>query len=139
RDGRDCADSMVRTYPHALVDQVLRDPLLARLKGSEIGVARPWQGWNLPWWLPEGSEEEFVHLRPFSRSVAMWQVMVRESQQLLRLLGPDRLLEQRYEEFCRRPQEMGERILAFLGRSSSRAFRRVLYSMTPRSVGCHRR
>ncbi len=139
RDGRDCADSMIRTYPQALVDQVLQDPLLWRLKGSEIGVARPWHGWYLPWWLPEGCEEEFTRLRPFARSVVMWQVMVRETQQLAKTLGPDRLLELRYEELCERPQEVGERLLAFLGRSSSWSFQRVLRSMTPRSVGCHKR
>jgi hypothetical protein len=137
RDGRDCADSMVRTYPHALVDQVLRDPVLGRLKGSEIGLARRWHEWHLPWWLPEGTEEAFVRLQPYCRYVFMWHVMVGQGLSLGRMLPAERYLELRYEDFCRQPHEAGQRILAFLGCQSCRPFRRILGSMTTRSVKCH--
>jgi hypothetical protein len=138
RDGRDCADSMVRTYPHALRDEVLRDRLLWRLKGSEIGVARSWNEWHLPWWLPEGAEEEFLSLMPFGRYVWMWQEMVRRGKVLAEQLGPERVFELRYEEFCERPQEVGQRTAAFLGVPFSRSFERFLRTVTTRSVGCHR-
>jgi hypothetical protein len=139
RDGRDCADSMLRTYAHALTNEVLRSPFLWRLKGSEIGVARKWQGWFLPWWLERGAEEAFLSLPPFGRYVWMWEVMVRRGQELAPLLGPQRLLEVRYEEFCKRPAEVGQRLVEFLQIPSGGAYRRYLRSVNTRSVGCHRR
>jgi hypothetical protein len=138
RDGRDCADSMARTYPHALADEVLRSPLLWRLKGSEIGVARPWQGWHLPWWLPEGAEADFVALPPMSRYVWMWQELVRRGLAAASVLGPDRLLQLRYEEFCQNPVEVGRRLVEFLGVRAGASYRRFLRSLNLRSVGCHR-
>jgi hypothetical protein len=139
RDGRDCADSMVRTYPHALSDDVLKGPLLWRLKGSEIGVAREWRGWNLPWWLEQGAEEDFLALPPFARYVWMWKVMVCRGQALATHIEPERFLEVRYEAFCDKPLEVGERILQFLKAPTGGAYKRFLRRVTPASVGCHRR
>jgi hypothetical protein len=139
RDGRDCADSMQRTYPEALTDAVLSSPLLWRLKGSEIGVAREWQNWYLPWWLEQGGEEAFLSLPPFGRYIWMWQVMVRRGRALASLLGPDRLFEIRYEEFCQKPSEVGQRLVEFVQTSPGKGYRKFLRSLTPTSVGCHRR
>jgi hypothetical protein len=139
RDGRDCADSLARTYPHALTDQVLSSPLLWRLKGSEIGVARPWRKWFIPWWVQEGREEAFIGLAPFGRYVWMWQDMVRRGLSLAPQLGPGRLLELRYEEFCAHPLKVGKRLLEFIGTSPGGAYRKFLGSMSSASVGCHRK
>jgi Sulfotransferase family len=139
RDGRDCADSMERCYPHALTDDILRSPLLWRLKGSEIGVAREWRGWFLPWWLESGAEQDFLALPPYGRYVWMWKVMVRRGQALAAQIKPERFLEIRYEAFCKQPVEVGERILDFLKTPMGGAYRRFLRSVTANSVGCHRR
>jgi hypothetical protein len=139
RDGRDCADSMERTYPHALTDAVLRSATLWRLKGSEIGVARPWKGWFLPWWLRPGEEEEFTSLSLFGRYVCMWKEMVSRGRALAPHLDPERLLELSYEEFCARPVEVGKRITAFLKTSPNSSYWRFLRSISTRSLGCYKR
>ena len=138
RDGRDCADSLCRTYPHALSDRILRNPLLWRQECAEIGVSRRWKEWYLPWWLPEGEEEEFAAMPQFCRHVRMWKEMVRRGRQTEKETGSERYLEVRYENMCRNPAAAADEIARFLGAQPSKRYRKRLSQVRTRSIGVHR-
>ncbi|HEV8071802.1 MAG TPA: sulfotransferase [Planctomycetaceae bacterium] len=114
RDGRDCADSLERTYADALSNDVLTDEHLAKNKNSEIGIYRHWQNYYLPWWIPTGREAEFVGHSTYGRCVWMWSEMVGRAASCGRTLGSTRYLELGYKELVTNPSEHARRIIEFL-------------------------
>ena len=139
RDGRDCADSLDRTYALALSDEILKDEVLSRQKGSEIGVSRRWGEWILPWWVDEGSEEAFVSHTPYGRYIWMWRNMVNRGREVGKTLGPDRYLEVRYEDLCREPESTGKRLVEFMQTRPHPRFSKYLTRASVKSIGIHRR
>ena len=139
RDGRDCADSLDRTYSLALSNEVFKDPVLSRQKGSEIGVAKNHEGWILPWWVSDGKEQEFLDHTPYGRYLWMWKDMVSRGQSVGNILGPERYLEIRYEDLCRRPEETGTALVEFMGTRSSKQFNKYLQRASVKSIGIHKR
>lgn len=135
RDGRDNADSMERTYPHALSDRVLTDELLANNNNSEIGVYRVFDRYYLPWWIPSGEEERFIGCSRFGRTVWMWKEMVSRVIRCGRKLDPRRYLELRYESVVTHPVESAQLILQFLGFKASKRLLRQLKNARATSVG----
>lgn len=133
RDGRDNADSMDRTYPHALSDEVLKSRELSRNKTSEIGRWREWNGFNIPWWIEEGSEGDFAGATRFERYLMLWREMTSRALRLS-ALGSSRYLEIRYEHLASTPLEAGQRIAAFVGRSLTPRARARLRSAVPTSI-----
>lgn len=131
RDGRDNADSMERSYPHALSDHVLRSEVLARNNVSEIGIWRRHGGYVIPWWVNAGEEDRFVEFSQYERCVILWREMTERGRALA---GPNyvgRYLELKYEELVTSPLEVIDCVMKFIGRRSnakvkrraSRAFR----------------
>lgn len=135
RDGRDCADSLDRTYPLALSDAALDAKRgLWRQVGSEIGVARRHGDWIVPWWVGEGEETAFLGASRYERYLWMWSESVRRASRCGKA-HPDRFLEIRYEELCERPGEVGREIAAFLGSEGTRGYWKEIGRARPSSVG----
>jgi len=122
RDGRDNADSLERAYPDALSDRVLRDPLLAQNKSSEIGVWRSHANACVPWWVSEGDEDAFLSASRYARCVWMWKEMVSRAIDVGEAIGPQRYLELRYESVVADPEAAGRRVLQFLGLQGANRF-----------------
>jgi len=134
RDGRDCANSLVRTY------DVLSDDNLTHLMGAEMRLGRKVGPSYVPWWVEDGREEEFLAATPFGRAIWMWAYMVRRCDHFFSL--PDvkasgRVMLLRYEDLVQSPDEYGEQILAHLGLPSSKGFRRRLQTAHTGSIGKH--
>lgn len=135
RDGRDCADSLDRTYPLALSDAALdAERGLWRQVGSEIGVARRHGDRIVPWWVDEGEEEAFLGASRYARYLWMWSESVRRASRCGEA-HPDRFLEVRYEELCDRPGEVGREIAAFLDSEGTRAYWREIEKAHRSSIG----
>lgn len=126
RDGRDTADSMVRSYGDALSDEVLASEKLSYNKVSEIGTWRRVNGFNYPWWLPISEEASFKSMSKYGRYVRLWKEMTIRCRSLKGILGYDRYFEIRYEDFVSDPTKHGHEIRRFLKKPSSTSFRRRL-------------
>jgi hypothetical protein len=135
RDGRDNADSMVRSYPDALSNEVLGSYELCMRKNSEIGVPRPVGKRFVPWWVAEEHEGQFLESSQYGRYVWMWREMVSRIQECGQRLGATRYLEVRYEEVVREAQSSAAKIIGFLGFQPSRALHRKLRKGRATSIG----
>jgi hypothetical protein len=139
RDGRDNADSLERTYPHALTDTVLSSESLVERKSSEVGVWRMFGNHRVPWWVEEGADREFVACSAYGRYIWMWKEMVTRAIKTGTKLGNRRYLEVRYEEAVSSPAESARRIVDFLGVDVDRRLLRALHKARRDSVGIGRR
>ncbi len=136
RDGRDVADSLVRSY------DVLSDAKLADLESNEVMIGRRVDGRCLPWWVAENEASEFFTASPYVRAIWMWREMVRRCTELLErpdVAASGRVLRVRYEELMRDPLGQGEAIARHLGRQLTPRMRKRLQTAHTRSVGAHRR
>ena len=136
RDGRDVADSLVRTF------DVLSDEKLRSLTSNEVMLGRPRGERFVPWWVAEEDSEAFLAAGQYARTIWMWREMVRRCQAFLDsepVLGSGRVLTVRYEQLMSDPITQGERIVGHLGQELSPAIRRVLEGAHSRSVGNHAR
>jgi hypothetical protein len=134
RDGRDVADSLVRTY------DVLTDEKLADLDSNEVHIGRTVGGLHVPWWVNDGEAAAFVDASPYLRAVWMWREMVRRCREFFErpeILAGGRVLRVRYEELIEDPLGQGQAIVAHLGQSLTPTVRRRLLGAHPRSVGIH--
>jgi hypothetical protein len=136
RDGRDVADSLVRSY------DVLSDAKLAGLDSNEVMIGTRIGDRYLPWWVGEEDAQEFFDAAPYVRAIWMWREMVGRCRE--RLQRPDvaasgRVLSVRYEDLMRAPLQQGEAIARHLGRSLTERMRRRLQAAHTRSVGIHKR
>ncbi len=136
RDGRDVADSLVRSY------DVLSDRKLAGLESNEALYGRRVGELYVPWWVAEGEEGAFLDATPYVRAIWMWREMVRRCRSFLErpdVLLDRRVLQVRYEDLVRDPLAQGETIAAHLGQRLTPRVRRRLQRAHARSVGIHSR
>jgi hypothetical protein len=136
RDGRDCANSLIRTY------DVLSDENLTHLMGAEMRLGRAVGEMYIPWWVEEGREQEFLDATPFGRAIWMWAYMVRRCDQFFSLpevQDSGRVMLLRYEDFMQAPDVYGEKILDHLELESTKAFHRHLRTAHTGSIGKHER
>src|SRR5258707_711384 len=80
RDGRDNADSLERTYPDALSDEVVRSDFLSRNKNAEIGLWERRDGVNVPWWVPPADAAGFGTMSRYERCMLLWREMTRRAR-----------------------------------------------------------
>jgi Sulfotransferase family len=135
RDGRDVADSLVRTY------DVLSDRRLADLESNEVQVGRRVGDRYVPWWVADGEERRFLAASPYVRAIWMWREMVRRCRDFFDqpyVSGSGRVLEVRYEDLVRAPRQQGEAIATHLGQRPGRRTLGRLRDAHPRSIGAHR-
>ncbi len=136
RDGRDVADSLVRSY------DVLSDRKLAGLESNEAIGGRPAGDRYVPWWVAEGEEETFLESTPYVRAIWMWREMVRRCEAFVNrtdVVISGRVLRVRYEDLVRDPVGQGEAITAHLQRPLTARMRKRLQNAHARSVGIHHR
>jgi hypothetical protein len=136
RDGRDVADSLVRTY------DVLTDAKLASLESNEVHMGRKVGALYVPWWVDASDSDAFLAASPFVRAVWMWREMVRRCQSFFErpdVAASGRVLQVRYEALISDPLTQGQAIVAHLGQPLSARMRSVLEGAHPRSIGIHAR
>jgi hypothetical protein len=136
RDGRDCANSLVRTY------DVLTDEKLQHLRGSEMRLGRKVDGRYVPWWVEDGKDMLFLESSPYVRAIWMWKAMVRRCHD--RFSQPDvqqngQVMVLKYEDLVRDPQTYGAMVLDYLGGTPTRAFKKRLGAARTGSVGKHQK
>jgi Sulfotransferase family len=136
RDGRDVADSLVRTYG------VLTDERLADLESDEVHLGRRLGDRYVPWWVSEQDGAAFLAASPYLRALWMWREMVRRCGEFFD--RPDvqtsgRVLRVRYEDLITDPLVHGRAIVEHLGLELTPAMRKQLGGAHPRSVGIHQR
>jgi hypothetical protein len=135
RDGRDCADSLSRTYRAVLSDETLRvDRSYWREVGSEIGTARFHDGRVVPWWVAAGEEEEFLSMTQGQRCLWMWKEAVVRGGRAREVAGA-RYLEMRYEDLCSDPAAAGDTILGFLDLEDGKRFSKEIRKARTESIG----
>lgn len=139
RDGRDNADSLDRSYRHALSDEVLSDPFLTSQKNSEIGGYVTIDGFNFPWWVSEAERDEFRRSSKYVRNVMMWREMTGRIIDAGRQLPPERFLQIRYDDMIRDREATAAAITRFLGGSDDGHLQRSLRAAHEDSIGIHRK
>jgi hypothetical protein len=134
RDGRDVADSLVRTY------DVLTDEKLTGLDSNEVHLGRRVGELFVPWWVSAAEGEQFLAASPYLRAVWMWREMVRRCIDFFEhpdVRASGRVLQVRYEELMADPLVHGGAVVEHLGqRVSPRTTARLREAHT-RSVGIH--
>jgi hypothetical protein len=126
RDGRDNADSMVRSYPHALSDEVLTSQELASQKSSEIGLFEWRDGFAFPWWVPEADRDTFRTSAKYLRNVMLWRELTTRIEKTTRPKAASRTLRIRYEELVADPTGHAVALAEFVGQKIQPAFLRRL-------------
>lgn len=138
RDGRDNADSMNRTYPHALSDEILKDENLTKNNVSEIGIWRRYRGFSIPWWINEGKEDQFIAYSKYERNFLMWAEMVSRGRAIKSLVGAERYFEVKYEELVKDPLPVSQQILEFLGAGTNKRMNGKLKKAFSTSIGINK-
>jgi hypothetical protein len=134
RDGRDVADSLVRTY------DVLTDAKLSNLETNEVPIGRRVGDLYLPWWVEDGDSDSFFEATPYLRAVWMWREMVRRCGEFFdrpEVVASGRVLHVRYEDLIAEPLSQGRVIAEHFGQQLTPRMRRRLAGAHPRSVGIH--
>ena len=127
RDGRDAADSLVRSY------DVLTDAKLKTADSIEVTWGRRVGDRVVPWWVDDGREQEFLDASPYMRAIWMWSVMVRSDSQFATrsdVAASGRVLEVCYESLMGDPETEGSRVLEHFGLRLNRRMRRKLAAPT---------
>jgi hypothetical protein len=137
RDGRDVADSLVRTY------DVLTDEKLASLESDEVHIGHMLGERYVPWWVgdSESAGREFLAASPYLRAVWMWREMVRRCGEFFDrpdVKSSGRVLRVRYEDLIRDPLTQGQGVVEHLGLELTATMRKQLGGAHPRSIGIHR-
>jgi hypothetical protein len=136
RDGRDVADSLVRTY------DILTDEKLADLETNEVTLGRRIGDRYVPWWITEGEEHSFLAATPYIRAIWMWREMIRRCQEFLDrpdVVASERVLPVRYEDLMRDPLSQGEAIMGHLATRMTPRAHKLLQTAHARSIGIHER
>jgi hypothetical protein len=136
RDGRDVADSLVRTY------DVLTDAKLSTLESSEVHLGRRLGDRYVPWWVGDRDAASFLEASPYLRAVWMWREMVRRCGDFFdrsEVKASGRVLQVRYEDLIRDPLRQGQVIVEHFDVQMSSAMRKQLRGAHPRSIGIHAR
>lgn len=136
RDGRDCADSLMRKY------QVLTDEKLTSQHTAEMPLGRKYDHRYVPWWVEAGREEEFLACTPYVRAVWMWKEMTRRCHDFFS--RPDvaesgRVLLLKYEDLVSDPMRYGEQVANHFGCQMTPRLSKLFSGAHGGSVGVHQR
>lgn len=135
RDGRDVADSLVRSFG------VLSDEDLRRTGSHEnpLALHRAGDYW-VPWWVTAHTVDAFLAGTPFVRAAVFWKAMVERAERGLDSPPPGGLLDLRYESVVGRAGEAAAEIATFFATPLTPRLRRAAAQAHPRSIGgFHRR
>lgn len=135
RDGRDVANSMVRSYG-TFSDEAIRrkDHNLYAILGSRVGDA------CVPWWVEEGRGEEYVSSTPYVRSIWLWRYVTKRCREVFTAEAkPGQVMEVSYEELMRSPQVVGRAMQEHMGYEPGAAYEKELRAASVKSIGTHTR
>lgn len=136
RDGRDVANSMVRTYG-TFSDEAIRrkENNLYSILGRKHGDA------YVPWWVEDGREQEYVDSAAYVRSIWLWNFVTLRCREVFTsdAARPGQVLEIRYEDLMRRPDEVAASIQGHFGYEPGRAYEKFLKTASVGSIGRHDR
>ncbi len=136
RDGRDVANSLVRSY------DVLSEEKLRGLASNELMLGRARGDLYVPWWVEDGEEDAFLAAGQYARAIWMWREMVRRCCRFLEradVIASGRVLAVRYEALVGDALAQGDAIAAHLGQPVGAAMQARLGTAHARSVGNHER
>ena len=132
RDGRDCANSLVKSYG------VLTDEKLKTLDTSETVLGYQYKGFWLPWWVEHDQASDFVEASPYVRSIWMWKEMVRRCESFFHqanVMASGRILRIKYEDLAREPGVFGEKIINYIGADFNNRLRKRFRQASVSSIG----
>ena len=135
RDGRDCADSLVRSY------DVLTDEKLTTLRTSEMPLGRKYDHRYIPWWVENGREDEFLANTPYIRAIWMWKEMVRRCHNFFSrpdVAASGRVLMLQYEDLVSNSLYYGEIAVEHFGGTMNTQLRKQFRMARSSSVGIHK-
>lgn len=136
RDGRDSADSLVRSFG------TLTDTALASPAAAEVVTGRRQGGRWVPWWVEDGADDAFLAASPFVRNVWLWKAM---NGRCIRCFDradrsrAERVLRVSYESLVANPGQVGQSIVEHLGGDWTHRLDRQFRRASPASIGIHRR
>ena len=136
RDGRDVANSLVRTY------NVLTDESLTSLLASEMRLGRKYDHRYIPWWVEEGEEDHFMQSTPYVRAIWMWKYMVgccRAYYDQPEIKQSGRVMLLKYEDLMSDPFKYGMAVLQHLDEESTPAYKKMLGKAHAKSIGKHKK
>jgi hypothetical protein len=136
RDGRDVANSLVRTY------DVLTDESLTNLQASEMRLGRRVDHRYVPWWVEDGEEADFLAASPYVRAIWMWKHMVGYCYDYYErpdVKASGRVMLLRYEDLMHRPHEVGMAVLDHLGAPLNPTYKKMLGNAHARSIGSYKK
>jgi hypothetical protein len=136
RDGRDCADSLMRKY------NVLTDEKLNSLSTAESHLGRKYWDNYIPWWVEKSKEKKFLSCTPYLRAVWMWKEMVKRCHELFskkEILSGNRVLLLKYEDLVSEPVKYGKIVVKHLGRKWNKRLEIKFKKGYTISIGIHKR
>ncbi|WP_456428914.1 sulfotransferase family protein [Rhodocaloribacter sp.] len=136
RDGRDCANSLVRSY------DVLTDEKLTDLRSTEMRMGRKVDHRYVPWWVEEGGEDAFLAAAPYVRAIWMWKAMVERCHAFFsrpEVVESGRVLLLRYEDLMRDPLTYGLKVAGHFGMTFGPKTRKRLEQAHTRSIGKYKK
>ena len=136
RDGRDVANSLLRTY------DVLSDESLKQLFASEMRLGRKVDDRYVPWWIEAGEEDLFLASKPYVRAIWMWKHMVSYCNAFYdqpHMKASGRIMMLKYEDLMHHPREYGKAILEHLGAEPSAGYHKMLKVAHAKSIGKYKK
>lgn len=135
RDGRDCANSLVKSYGS------LTDEKLNSHRTSESPLGYFCKGQYIPWWVDVNEADEFIQASVYVRSIWMWKEMVKRCDDFFSkkdVTFGSRVLQIKYEELVTQPIVTGQKITDFLDVDFDERLIRRLRKASPSSIGKYR-
>jgi Sulfotransferase family len=132
RDGRDCANSLVRTY------DVLTDEKLKTLKTSESSLGYEVGSFCIPWWVATDQFDDFIQASPYVRAIWMWKEMVKRCESFFSQSDVEesgRILKIKYEDLAHEPIVFGEKIANHIGADFNSRLKRRFKEASVKSIG----
>jgi len=135
RDGRDVADSLIRSY------DILTDEKLTDLQTNEVLIGKQIGDRYVPWWVVESEQRTFLEATPYIRAIWMWREMIRRCREFLDrpdVVASGRVLRVRYEDLMQDSLAQGQAIMEHLGARMTPRTRKLLQTAHARSIGIHK-
>lgn len=136
RDGRDAADSLVRTF------NLLNDEQLLTLQSREVPLGRRYDSRYVPWWVEPGRDREFIESTPYVRSIWLWKEMVSRCHAFFTrpdIVASGRVMLLKYEDLVREPLKYGTLVVNHLGGDFNPRLAKLFQQARTSSIGIYQK
>ncbi|MBD2107745.1 sulfotransferase [Nodosilinea sp. FACHB-13] len=136
RDGRDCANSLVREY------DVLTNDKLKTLRTSESTLGYRYGNFWVPWWVITDQANDFIQASPYVRAIWMWKEMVNRCESFFS--QPDvaksgRILKVKYEDLVHEPMVYGEKIVNYIDADFNSRIQKRFKQASVKAIGKYKK